>query len=112
MAHPYLESLNFLAELHLADRFEIDCRHFFSGAALYSNGAICASLSPVGLAFKLSESRCAELIEAGSACPLRYFAKSPIKKDYVLFRDFDELDADTVGAYFVEALAQSNLAGE
>jgi len=112
MAHPYLENLNFLAELHLADRSDVECRHFFSGAALYSNGTICASLSPVGLAFKLSESRCSELIESGSACPLRYFEKSPTKKGYVLFRDFDALDSDTVSAYFVEALAQSNLAGE
>jgi len=107
MAHPYLANLELLSELHLADRSDIECRHFFGGAALYCNGLICASLSPVGLAFKLSESRCSELIESGTARPLRYFSKSPVKKGYVLFQDADALDADSTSAYFSEALAQA-----
>jgi len=32
-------------------------------------------------------------------------SESPVKKSYVLFVDFDALDADTVTACFVEALA-------
>ena len=36
--------------------------------------------------------------------------ESLLKKGYVLFADFDELDADKVTAYFAEAFAQANLA--
>jgi len=65
------------------DRGRIECRHFFSGAAAYADGKIFMSLSPAGLALKLPEDRCAELLAAGAG-PLKYFAKSPIKKGYVV----------------------------
>ena len=107
MAHPFLKNLELLADLHLSDRSNIECKHFFSGAALYSNGDICASLTPVGLAFKLSAIRCSELIDSGAAYPLKYFQKSPIKKDYALFPDFEGLDDDTIAMFFGEAVAQT-----
>jgi TfoX/Sxy family transcriptional regulator of competence genes len=65
------------------DRGRIECRHFFSGAAAYADGKIFMSLSPAGLALKLPEDRCADLTAAGAG-PLKYFAKSPIKKGYVV----------------------------
>ena len=78
------------------------CKHFFSGAAVYLNGKICASLSPKGLAFKLSEERSAELIRQGKAIPLQYFEKSPVKKGYVLFPEAGQLSPIEIAAYFNE----------
>ena len=73
----------------------LECRHFFSGAALYRDGSIVASLTPVGLAFKVPTEVRDSLLESGRAIPLRYFPKSPIKRDYVLFPDpaIDRSDA-------------------
>jgi len=61
----------------------VEVRHFFSGAAAYANGRICLSLTPVGLAMKLPEDDRARLMAEGGAA-LRYFAKGPVKKQYVL----------------------------
>ena len=63
----------------------LECRHFFSGAAVYRNGSIVASLTPVGLAFKVPTEVHDRILESGRALPLRYFPRSPIKRDYVLF---------------------------
>jgi hypothetical protein len=63
----------------------LDCRHFFSGAAAYRRGSIVASLTPVGLAFKVSTDVRDELLSSGRASPLRYFPDAPVKRDYVLF---------------------------
>ena len=65
----------------------LECRHFFSGAAVYRDNSIVASLTSVGLAFKVSAEVHDRLIESGRALPLRYFPRSPIKKNYVLFPD-------------------------
>ncbi len=56
MAEPYLTDLQELADQWFrADAAVgvLECRHFFSGAAAYRDGAIVASLTPVGLAFKV-----------------------------------------------------------
>jgi len=58
-------------------------RHFFSGAALYVNGKICASLSPAGFALKLPEEIRWHLIEKGDGNEFSYFEKAPVKKEYV-----------------------------
>ncbi len=105
MAQPFLENLKVLASQHLKEQSGIECKHFFSGAALYANGLICASLTPVGLAFKLPDDLYSELIESGAASPLRYFAKSPVKKGYVLFPDFDDLDSSSLTRYFRDAVS-------
>jgi hypothetical protein len=63
----------------------LDCRHFFSGAAAYRRGSIVASLTPVGLAFKVSTDVRVELLSSGRASPLRYIPDAPVKRDYVLF---------------------------
>ncbi len=55
MAKDYLNKLSTLInETNIENEcdFEIETQHFFSGAALYKNKTMCASLSPVGLAFK------------------------------------------------------------
>ena len=88
MAEPYLTELRELAaDWMSADPAvgALECRHFFSGAAAYRDGAIVATLTPVGLAFKVRTEIRDELLAGGSATELRYFDNSPIKRDYVLF---------------------------
>ena len=88
MAEPYRERLATM--LRQANRrrnvsgVRLECRHFFSGAALYANGTICASLTPVGFAVKLPEESRAALLRKRRARPLRYFKGGPIKKEYVV----------------------------
>lgn len=65
----------------------LECRHFFSGAAVYREGTIIASPTPVGLAFKVPTGVRDKLLDGRKAIPLRYFPSSPIKRDYVLFPD-------------------------
>jgi TfoX/Sxy family transcriptional regulator of competence genes len=62
----------------------LEYKHFFSGAAVYAQGRICMSFTPVGFAIKLPEESRNTLITEQGAKPLRYFAKGPIKKDYVV----------------------------
>jgi TfoX/Sxy family transcriptional regulator of competence genes len=96
MAEPYLTQLKELAELWISANRRVgnlECRHFFSGAALYRNGTIVASLTPVGLAFKVPVEVHDELLDSGLASPLRYFPGAPIKRNYVLFSEVAKLDA-------------------
>lgn len=105
MAHPFLENLKTLVDRHLPDDPHLVCKHFFSGAALYASGVMCASLSPVGLAFRLPADVRAELIDCGAASKLKYFAKSPIKKGYVLFSDIENVSNADIAKYFGIAVA-------
>ena len=95
MAEPYLTQLKNLADQWMsADQRvgALECRHFFSGAAVYRNGVIAASLTPVGLAFKVPVEVHDELLSSGLASPLRYFPGAPIKPDYVLFPEGMDID--------------------
>jgi TfoX/Sxy family transcriptional regulator of competence genes len=90
MSEPYLADLTKMATgwMEADDRVGVlECRHFFSGAAVYRDGSIVVSLTPVGLAFKVKAEVREYLLDSGRASPLRYFPKSPIKRDYVLFRN-------------------------
>ena len=62
----------------------LSCKHFFSGAAVYANGRICASLTPAGFAIKLPKEPRDALLKQRSAKPLRYFVNGPVKKEYVV----------------------------
>ena len=86
MADPYVENLSAMIkrlELSVDKIGQLECRHFFSGAALYANGKICASLTPVGFGLKLPAEVRMQLIETIDGTELRYFENSPVKKDYV-----------------------------
>jgi TfoX/Sxy family transcriptional regulator of competence genes len=86
MAEPYLEMLSGAItslELTTLEGVTLECRHFFSGAALYANGKICASLTPAGFGLKLPVEVRDCLIQAGEGTELRYFEKAPVKKGYV-----------------------------
>ena len=88
MAKEYLDKLSTFIEKATSDYSEtmnLECKHFFSGAALYADERICISLTPVGLAMKLSGETQERLLKNKKAIPLRYFPKGPIKKEYVLF---------------------------
>jgi TfoX/Sxy family transcriptional regulator of competence genes len=90
MAEPYLADLTKMSTDWMEANHSVgvlECRHFFSGAAVYRDGSIVASLTPVGLAFKVKADVRQSLLDSGRASPLRYFPESPIKHDYVLFAD-------------------------
>ena len=108
MAQPYLDQIKKLvSNIDLGDS-DIECKHFFSGAAVYANGKIVASLSPKGPAFKLTETRCTEVLSKGVAIPLRYFEKSPVKRGYVLFQDKDQLRNVEIEGFFRECVLTSS----
>jgi len=105
VAKPFLDRLETLVNRHLPGESNLVCKHFFSGAALYASGVMCASLSPVGLAFRLPVELRTELINCGAASKLQYFAKSPIKKGYVLFSNFERVGDEDIAKYFRIAVA-------
>ncbi len=109
MAQPFHEQLEQLVQRHLPAEANLECQHFFSGAAMYAGGVICVSLTPVGLAFKLPEAMCAKLIAAGGAAPLKYFPKAPIKKGYALFANWEELTKTKTTKCFQQAVAFATL---
>ncbi len=87
MAEPYLERLTSTLEalrILKSRRVRLECRHFFSGAALYVNGNICATLTPKGFAVKLSEPDRLRLFQTRQGRRLRYFKNGPVKKEYVV----------------------------
>lgn len=83
MAEPYLTQLSKMMVRLQIPEVSFECKHFFSGAALYANGKICASLSPAGFALKLPEDHRRGLIREGIGEDFRFFPKGPIKRDYL-----------------------------
>ena len=99
MAQPYFDRLTVkLRESNppKAQSVAIECRHFFSGAALYANGKIFASLTPAGFAIKLPEDSRSELLRARRGRRLRYFQEGPIKQEYVVLSRRTAGDRETV----------------
>lgn len=103
MAHPYLEKLTILLREFDSGDSDVVCKHFFSGAAAYVDSRIFATLTPHGLALKLPGPRCEELMLQGFAEPLCYFKKSPVKRGYVLFSAYAELNQADVNEYIRES---------
>lgn len=112
VAQPYLMALEQLVATELSGFPGLVCKHFFSGAALYANMRICASLTPAGFAFKLPEKRCLDLITTGEALPLRYFASSPVKKGYVRFPEAADLGNAAIVGYLKECIALASAADD
>ena len=109
MAKEYLEKLSgLISELKIENEvgLPMETKHFFSGAALYVNKTICASWSPLGLAFKLPEPEVHKLISNGKAKPLKYFPKGHIKKGYALFEDPSDEKPNQWKKYFIAAARQ------
>ena len=90
MAEPYLEQLSqIVGELGPVSfvNVSLETKHFFSGAALYANGKMCASLSPSGFAVKLPAEARHELISDGNGKEFRFFESGPVKREYVPLSD-------------------------
>lgn len=107
MAREYLEKLSAFIEKATScysANINLECKHFFGGAALYAEERICISLTPVGLAIKLPEETKDKLLKNRKAVPLRYFPKGPIKEDYVLFPDGIVKDGKTLHRYVKESI--------
>lgn len=83
MAEPYYSQLSTHIETIHFPNVVLECKHFFSGAAVYANGKIFASLSPAGFAIKLPEIVKRKLIQSGEGTEFRFFPQGPIKKEYV-----------------------------
>jgi len=110
MAKEYLEKLSaFIAKAGIggADNIHLECKHFFSGAALYADGRICVSLTPAGLAIKLPEKTKTALLKTNKAVPLQYFPGSPIKKDYALFPGGVDNGDKALSKYIKESIAHA-----
>lgn len=87
MAEPYLSMLNKMIadfELPISKQVSLECKHFFSGAALYANGTICASITPAGLGLKLPVETRELLFASRDGKELQYFESAPVKREYVL----------------------------
>ena len=99
MAEPYLTRLRQIVDalrpLEIGGVMLV-FKHFFSGAALYANGKIFASLSPVGLAVKLPLERRNSLIEEGNGMEFRFFPSGPIKKEYVALSEATIADEESL----------------
>jgi len=83
MAKEYVDKLSAFIEKTTSDYSEninLECKHFFGGAALYADERICITLTPVGLAMKLPEDTKERLLKNKKVVPLRYFPNGPIKK--------------------------------
>jgi len=106
MAKEYYENLISFIEEALPDGFNngLECKHFFSGAALYADDRICISLTPVGLALKLPEKTRNRLLKSGKVLPLRYFPKGPVKTGYVLFPSGTKKGGKTLHKYVKESI--------
>jgi TfoX/Sxy family transcriptional regulator of competence genes len=99
MAQPYFDRLS--AKLRESNPPKprgvvVECKHFFSGAALYANGRIFASLTPAGLAIKLPERSRSDLLRARGGRRLRYFKGGPIKKEYIVLSHRTAADREKV----------------
>ena len=87
MAKIFLDQLTRMIDRATSGRLgdvTVECKHFFGGAAVYANGRICASLTSVGFAIKLPKESRDRLLKRRGVTPLRYFAKGPVKKEYVV----------------------------
>ena len=109
MAEPFFSQMPKLIEGIEFPDVTLECKHLFSGAALYANGKITASFSPAGFAIKMPEGERHKLIQKGRGVEFRFFPDGPIKKEYVLLKEsviqddeeFQEIFRKSVG-YVIE----------
>ena len=114
MAGEYLEKLSALIKKAVPNQLKsikLECRHFFSGAALYANGKICVTLTPKGFAIKLPENIRKKLLKEGKAKKLRYFPKAPVKKDYVILPKAMTDDLKSL-RYYIKISIKNNIKEE
>jgi len=81
----------------LVDGVTLELKDFFSAAALYANGKNCGSLSLPGFSVKLRAETRQRLIDEGGGREFRFFAKGPIKHEYVALLRSIVQDNETLG---------------
>ena len=87
MAKEYLKQLSGLMQPLTSGMFDDvkpECKHFFSGAALYVDDRICITLTPAGFAIKLPEALRSEVLKRKGVEKLQYFPSGPVKKEYAV----------------------------
>lgn len=107
MVKEYLDKLTAFVEIAAAkwpQNTDLECKHFFSGAALYVDKRICTTLTPGGLAIKLPQQTRERLFQNKLAKPLRYFSNGPVKKEYALFSAGVEVSKDRLIGYAIEGI--------
>jgi TfoX/Sxy family transcriptional regulator of competence genes len=100
VARKYLEQLSALIGRLTSGSLKgakLECKHFFSGAAVYVKGRICMSWTPAGFALKLPETARNVLMEHHGAKSLRYFPRGPFKQNYVILPKSMLKDGRTLG---------------
>lgn len=107
MAKPYLQNLSQMVRgLDLPfPGVTLENKHFFSGAALYADGNICATLSPAGFALKLPEDTRQKLIESSQGSEFRFFPTGPIKHAYVALSESLLQDEEALRELLRESIA-------
>lgn len=99
MAEPYLTRLARIVDelgLQQVGGATIESKHFFSGAALYANGKVFASLGPAGFSVKLPADTRRSLIEEGKGTEFRFFTNDPVKREYVALLESTVADEELV----------------
>jgi len=99
LAEPYLKHLSQIVDRLgpvSLENVTLETKHFFSGAALYANGRICALLSPSGFAVKLPAKVRQSLIIEGKGKEFRFFESGPIKREYVALSDAIVQDGESL----------------
>ena len=107
MAKEYLDKLSAFIEKTVTSypqNSSLECKHFFSGAALYVDKRICITLTPGGLAIKLPPQTRESLLQNKIAAPLKYFASGPVKKEYALFSSGIDDSEDMLIGYVEEGI--------
>ena len=107
MAHEYLLQLSDFIDRFGKERYDnisLECKHFFSGAALYANNRICVTLTPVGLAVKLPQQSRERLLAGNKAIALKYFPNGPVKSEYALFPNGIKTGHKLLGRYMREGI--------
>lgn len=90
MVQKYLEELTKIVNSTVSEDFSqenLRYNHFFNGAAAYVNDKIFCTYTPAGIAVKLPIAKRDNLIALNKGSELRYFEKSPVKKDYVVLNE-------------------------
>lgn len=90
MVQKYLEELTKIVNSTVSEDFSqenLRYNHFFNGAAAYVNDKIFCTYTPAGIAVKLPADKRDSLIALNKGSELRYFAKSPVKRDYVVLKE-------------------------
>ena len=107
MAKEYFDRLTALMEQIVPgdlENVDLAIKHFFSGAAVYVDGKIAMTLTPVGFALKLPEKSREMLMRDHGAGELRYFPNAPIKKEYVVLPDSIVEDIDVLQKWVAKVI--------